>query len=350
MFRSLTQTLPRTTASSALRSSPLAAATASQQPLFLILRRRMASSSVAFPSPIVSVQWLKDNYSRVRVVDGSAYMPNEKQDPWANYLKARLPNSVFFDLDACTSKEGKNAVLPHMMPSAAQFSEYMGQKLGLTADDSIVLYDGKGIFSAPRIRLTMQYYGARNVAILEGGFKAWVASGGQIESGPLKADAVKPVKFVVDQTAAGFEKGFIRDMATVKAESEKPKEARSFQLVDARSKGRFDGTEPEPRPELPSGHVEGAMSVPFTSLLDVDPSSGASRMKSPADLQKVFLAAGVDPATKETIVASCGSGVTACIVLLGLELAGRKKNTGLYDGSWTEWALDKSNKIVSNKK
>lgn len=304
-------------------------------------------SSVRVPGPLVSVDWLKQHLNQVRVVDGSWYMPNEKQDPHANFLKERIPGAVFFDLEACTSKEGANANLPHMLPSKEQFARYMSE-LGLKREDAIVLYDGKGIFSAPRIRLTLNHFGADNVAILDGGLKEWLAAGEKTESGPSSSTSSSSSS----SQSTSFEardppQGFVRDIATVRANSES--NAPSFQLVDARSQGRFDGIEPEPRPGLPSGHIEGAISVPFTALLETKP-SGATAMKSVKELWSVFNSRGVDPESLQPIVASCGSGVTACVVLLGLELCGRKQNVGLYDGSWTEWALNPNNKIITNKK
>jgi len=301
------------------------------------------------PGPLVSAAWLKTHYPQVRVLDGSWYMPNEKQDPHANFFKQRLPGARFFDLEACTNKEGDNADLPHMLPSAEQLSAYL-RKLGVSPSDCIVVYDGKGIFSAPRIRFTLRHFGVDNVAVLEGGLKGWIAEGGDTESGEPKADdngaAAGAIGAASSASALSAQPGVVRSMADVRANMTAASKA--FDVVDARSKGRFDGTDPEPRPGLPSGHIEGARSVPFTSLLQTDARSGASVYLPPAELEKVFVSAGVDPRSERPLVASCGSGVTACVVLMGLELVGRKNNVGLYDGSWTEWALRKQ-PISTNK-
>lgn len=262
-------------------------------------------------------------------------MPNEKQDGRANFLAAHLPSARFFDLEACTSKEGANADLPHMLPSAAQLSSYLAS-LGVNPSDAMVLYDGKGIFSAPRIRFTLNHFGMDNVAILEGGIKAWKAQGGELESGepkPVDAAAAAAAPAALVEAA-----GVVRSMADVAANVSKPQ----FQLVDARSAGRFAGSDPEPRPDIPSGHVAGAKNVPFMNLLATDEKSGATVLRPVAELESVFASCGVDPRSSKPLVASCGSGVTACVVLLGLEVCGRKDNVGLYDGSWTEWALRKN--------
>lgn len=332
MLRSFTRVLPPTR---------LHLHAATHETILQLARTRVAPMATAVPiaaaarvcvtTPIVTVDWLKSNYAGVKTVDGSWYMPHMRQDASANFLSGRLPSAVFFDLEACTSKEGPNAQLPHMMPSKEQFAAYMGQ-LGLQRDDAIVVYDGLGIFSAPRIRLTMRHFGATNVAILEGGFKAWKAAGGEIESGPPTA----PTPSVFD--AQDPPSGFVRELAAVRANSVGSSATdAAFQLVDARSKGRFDGVEPEPRPDLPSGHIAGSTNVPFTSLLESH-ASGGTVMKSPDAIQRVFESAGVDIQSPTPLVGTCGSGVTACVVLLGLELAGRSHSVGLYDGSWTEWA------------
>jgi thiosulfate/3-mercaptopyruvate sulfurtransferase len=273
-------------------------------------------------------------------------MPAEKQDPHANYLKQHLPGACFFDLEACTSKVGEHADLPHMLPSANQLASYL-RELRIDPRDCIVVYDGKGIFSAPRIRFTLRHFGVDNVAVLEGGLKAWIAEGGETESGEVKDSSHVSAAPAASAISLSPEAGVVQSMASVRDNS--VSSSPSFALVDARSKGRFEGTEPEPRPGLPSGHVEGARNVPFTSLLTADKRSGASVFLPPEELEKVFAAAQVDPRSAQPIVASCGSGVTACVVLMGLELVGRKTNVGLYDGSWTEWAL-RGNPIVTIKK
>jgi thiosulfate/3-mercaptopyruvate sulfurtransferase len=330
MQRSLTLTLTHTRLS-AVAPRP-----------FLILQRtkKMSASStpIRVPSPLVSVAWLKEHLSQVKVIDGSLYMPNEKRDPLAEHLQGRIKGAVFFDLEKCTTKGGVNL---HALPSKEQLEEY-ASSLGLSRDDAMVVYDGKGIFSSPRIRFTLQHFGARNVAILEGGWKAWKEEKGEIESGEQRQ--VERGNFVASTPPADF----IQTLDTVKANSES--DSREFLLIDARSAGRFAGTEPEPRPDMPSGHIAGSVSVPFMSLLTTDAKTGATHMKSPPELKAAFEQQGVDPADgKRKIVASCGSGVTACVDLLGLELLGRTDNLGLYSGSWAEWAASKQ-KIVTAKK
>lgn len=333
----------------ASRSSTVTATLLPTQPLYLILRRKMSSnssssssSSLRVPGPIVSVDWLKSNYSHVKVVDGSWYMPSERQDAHANFIAARLPSARFFDLEACTSKEGSNVDLPHMLPSATQLSSYLSTLDLSSSSDAIVVYDGKGIFSAPRIRFTLNHFGMNNVAILEGGIKEWKAQGGEIETGqPKNIEGTNAAGTAATSATLPLTPtpDVIHSMSSIVSNISTP----VFQLVDARSAGRFAGSDPEPRADIPSGHVAGAINVPFTSLLRTDEKSGATVLRPVTELESVFASCGVNPHdSSKRLVASCGSGVTACVVLLGLEMCGRKTNVGLYDGSWTEYALRKN--------
>jgi len=315
-----------------------------------------SSSAPELPDPLVSVDWLSQHlhHPLVRVVDGSWYMPAMGRDAQKEYASQRIPGAVFFDLDACCDKQGRNASLPHMLPSPEQFASYMNA-LGIHREHRVVFYDGMGCFSAPRVRLTFKHFGMEHVAMLDGGFPAWKAARKEVEGGEGGEDqggastsqpeaSSKPS----EQPSKSFDpqpppnSSFVYSMDAIRSNlpSSSSSSPSSFLLIDARSQGRFEGSEPEPRPGLPSGHIPGSINVPFTECLEKDEKSGVTRLKSPAALKTTFRQHGVDPSTSLPIVASCGSGVTASVLLLALERMGRESNVGLYDGSWTEWATE----------
>lgn len=260
-------------------------------PLYLILRRSMAnasttpltsSSSLSLPGPLVSVPWLQQHYDAVKVLDGSWYLPSEKRDPAAEYLVEHLPQARFFDLEACTSKEGNNKDLPHMLPTKVQLTQYLDE-LDINPRDTVIVYDGKGLFSAPRIRFTLKHFlGMEQVAILEGGLPAWKASGGKLESGKFqRPNKSKDKNASSSSSSLTPTDGLVRTMADVTANIN----TKQFELVDARSAGRFQGRDPEPRPDIQSGHIPNAKNVPFMNLLKNDEKSGASKCMTDAGTQ-----------------------------------------------------------------
>jgi thiosulfate/3-mercaptopyruvate sulfurtransferase len=264
---------------------------------------------------LVTTEWLAGHLDApdIVVVDGSYYLPNAKRDAHAEYLAAHIPGAVFFDIEAVADHASN---LPHMLPSAEQFSSAM-RNLGIGDGQTIVVYDGGGLFSAPRVWWTFRVFGVRDVFILDGGFPKWKA-----ESRPIAFDEVRrtPRHFT-----ARFDHGGVADAADV----QKALSTGSAQVIDARSAERFAGTAPEPRPNLPSGHMPGAFNVPSTALVE------DGRLIDPARIAAAFAKGGVDP-DKPTIT-SCGSGVTAAILWLALDAIGKPPKS-LYDGSWTEWA------------
>ncbi|MGE3146571.1 MAG: 3-mercaptopyruvate sulfurtransferase [Pseudorhodoplanes sp.] len=264
---------------------------------------------------LVSTEWLADHLDApdIVVVDGSYYLSTMKRDARAEYLAAHIPGAVFFDIDAIADK---SSPLPHMLPSPEQFSSAM-RNMGIGDGQTIVVYDGAGLFSAPRVWWTLRVFGVRDVYILDGGFPKWKAEGR-----PIAFDEVRrtPRHFT-----ARFDRGMVADTADI----EKALATKSAQVVDARSAERFAGTAPEPRPNLPSGHMPGAHNVPATGLIE------DGRLIEPARLAKAFAAAGVD--ARSPVITSCGSGVTAAILWLALDAIGAPPKA-LYDGSWTEWA------------
>jgi len=262
-------------------------------------------------SDIVSAEWLKQNLDKVRVLDASWYMPADKRDPKKEFETAHIPGAVFYDIDALSDHA---TPLPHMLPPPEQFARDAGA-LGIGDGDMIVVYDTAGLFSAARVWFAFKAMGHDKIAVLDGGLPAWKAAGGGLENG---APAPKPARFT-----ARFNPTLVRDFPAVKAA------LGNIQILDARSAPRFEGSEPEPRAGLKSGHMPGAANLPYRAVLTSD-----GKLKDDAALQKLFSEKGVD--LRAPIITSCGSGVTAAVVMLALEKLGARQ-VAVYDGSWTEW-------------
>ncbi|MBI2161914.1 MAG: 3-mercaptopyruvate sulfurtransferase [Candidatus Rokubacteria bacterium] len=266
--------------------------------------------------PLVTTDWLAANLGRrtVRPVDGSWHMPQLKRDARAEFARAHIPGAVFFDIDAIADTASP---LPHMLPGARKFAESVGA-LGIGDRDLAVVYDTRGVISAARVWWTFRAFGHARVAVLDGGLPKWQAEGRRVETG---VPAPKPRRFT-----ARLHRSLVRDLAQMRANLASRRE----QVLDARSHGRFIGTEPEPRPGLRGGHIPGSLNLPYDQLYLKD-----GTLLPPDDLQRRFEAAGLDPA--KPVVTTCGSGVTAAVLALGLHLLGRE-TVAVYDGSWTEWS------------
>ena len=264
-------------------------------------------------SNLVSTEWLAANLDKVRVVDASWYMPAEKRDPAKEFEAGHIPGSVFFDIDGISDH---TTDLPHMLPAPGEFSAAAG-KLGISNDETVVAYDGSGIFSAPRMWWTLKAMGHNNVKVLDGGFPKWKREGRAVETGPAR----RQEKTFTANFQPGLKRDFDDVMGIVKD--------KSAQMVDARSASRFTAEEKEPRAGLRSGHMPGAANVHFRSLITAD---GTYKPKD--ELRAAFEKAGMDLA--KPIVTTCGSGMTAAILTLALDEIGAG-DTALYDGSWTEW-------------
>jgi thiosulfate/3-mercaptopyruvate sulfurtransferase len=266
---------------------------------------------------LVSTQWLAEALGApdLMVFDATKYLPNEPFDGLTKYREAHIPGARFFDIDVVADPD---TTLPHMAPTAGRFARLMGE-LGISNATRVIFYDQKGLQSSARGWWLMKLFGHEKAAVLDGGLPKWLAEGRATESGDAKQAA--PSSYTPD-FRADLVKG-IGDVKRIIASG-------SALILDARAKGRFDGSAPEPRPGLPSGHMPGAKSVPFNELLNAD-----FTMKDAAALRARFAAAGADGS--KPIVTSCGTGVTACILALGLRQAGLG-DAAIYDGSWTEWA------------
>jgi thiosulfate/3-mercaptopyruvate sulfurtransferase len=264
---------------------------------------------------LVSTSWLADHLGEpdLAIVDSSWFMPASGRSGREEYLAAHIPGARFFDLDEVSDRSNPN---PHMLPSSGEFATAMEQ-LGVGSGDRIVVYDNSPVRTAARGWFTFRHFGAGEVAILDGGFQKWLAEGRPTESGepgvriarwtaqPRSADVVSKSDLLAGELPV---------------------------VIDARGNGRFEGTEPEPRPGVASGHIPGARNLPFGSLYAAD-----GTLLPPHEVERRFAAAGI--ASDAPFVASCGTGVTAACLIFAAHRLGNDK-TRLYDGSWTEWGAD----------
>jgi thiosulfate/3-mercaptopyruvate sulfurtransferase len=261
----------------------------------------------------VSTNWLAANLTSpdLVVIDGSWYLPDDKRDPQAEYLSGHIPGAVFFDIDAIADH---STGLPHMLPDPVAFSSAM-RKLGIGDGMRAVVYDGAGLFSAPRVWWMLRAFGMQEVAVLEGGLPKWKAEERPLEDGPVQRQA--------RHFTARLNHGMVASQSDVQRIVQQ-----GGQLIDARSAPRFAGEEPEVRAGVRPGHIPGSKNLPWRDI------TSDGRLLPPPTLARKFAAAGLD--IKQPVTATCGSGISAAILALAMESLGRH-SVPVYDGSWTEW-------------
>ncbi len=273
------------------------------------------------PSDIVSTEWLAAHLDApdIAIIDASWHLPAAKRNAKAEFLAERIPGAQYFDIDEIADTSSS---LPHMLPSAEKFSARTGE-MGIGNDSRVICYDSAGLFSAARAWWMFRVFGHEDVAVLDGGLPKWKSEGRPLAEGPAEARQER-------HFTPRFNAMLVRDrheMAAIASNG-------SAVIADARGAPRFRAEEPEPRPGVRGGHIPGARNVHYATLLNPD-----GTLKPPQEIRAAFQRAGLDLA--QPVVTSCGSGITAAILSLGLALIGHNDNA-LYDGSWAEWGSDPS--------
>jgi len=264
--------------------------------------------------PLVTTEWLARHLGDVTIVDSSWFMPSLGRNARAEYLQAHIPGARFLDIDEVSDRANP---APHMLPTAEQFAAAM-ERLGIGSGDRIVVYDNSPTRTAARGWFMLRHFGARDVAVLDGGFQKWTAEGRPTESG-------EPPPRTARFAAKPNDSEIVTKQQILSGEVMTP-------ILDARGAGRFEGADPDPRPGVERGHIPGACNLPFAALYNDD-----GTFKPPDEIRRLFAAADVDPT--RPFVATCGSGVTANSLIFAAHLLGHDGNK-LYDGSWSEWGAD----------
>ena len=273
---------------------------------------------------LITCDWLNENLNQedLIIIDCTWHLPGTNRDGKSEFLNERIPGSIFFDLDEFSDQSSK---YPHTLADKEWFSK-KASELGIQNSDHIICYDTLGIFTSPRVSWMLSQYGHEKVSILDGGFKNWKIKKFKIETG--KPQNKEQSNYIAKNNPKNIK--FFEDIKNNIISS-------TFKLIDARPSGRFDATDPEPRPELQNGNIPNSQSLPFSKLLD--PATGC--MKNKDELKKIFDELGIS--SEDKITFSCGSGVAAVIAGTAYEKVFNKE-FDVYDGSWTEWAL--KNKLI----
>lgn len=279
------------------------------------------------PKTLVSTDWLAQHLQDpdLRLLDASWYLPEMGRDPRGEYEAAHIPGARFFDIDEIADLRSD---LPHMVPPVEKFMSRM-RAMGIGDGHQVVVYDGAGVMSAPRVWWLFRLMGKMDVAVLDGGLPKWQAEGHPVDD---RAPQIRD-RHMTTQVHSDM----LKDVTQVAAAAK----LGDWTIVDARSSERFAGIAPEPREGLRSGHIPNSRNLPFSTLLNAN-----GTMKDVSALKAAFDAAGVD--LNKPIISSCGSGITACVLDLALERMGHSRHA-VYDGSWAEWGMYNDLKVATGE-
>ena len=268
---------------------------------------------------LIEIDWLKKNLNNpeIKIIDGTWHMPGSGINGFDIFKEKHIPNAIFIDLDEVSDI---NSDLPHMMPDENYFSEKISS-LGISNNDHLIIYDMYGMFSAARICFMFKSFGHNNISLLNGGFPAWLDSGGEVSN---KINNLKTTIY-----KGKLNKLLIADYQQVLENLTNQK----YLVLDARSPERFSGISEEPRPGMKSGHIPKSKNLYFNDLIDQD----TKKFIKKEEIENLIKKSGID--VNKDIICSCGSGVTACIIKFAIELISKNKNIKIYDGSWSEWGV-----------
>ena len=268
---------------------------------------------------LIEIDWLKKNLNNpeIKIIDGTWHMPGSGINGFDIFKEKHIPNAIFIDLDEVSDI---NSDLPHMMPDENYFSEKISS-LGISNNDHLIIYDMYGMFSAARIWFMFKAFGHNNISLLNGGFPAWLDSGGEVSN---KINNLKTTIY-----KGKLNKLLIADYQQVLENLTNQK----YLVLDARSPERFSGISEEPRPGMKSGHIPKSKNLYFNDLIDQD----TKKFIKKEEIENLIKKSGID--VNKDIICSCGSGVTACIIKFAIELISKNKNIKIYDGSWSEWGV-----------
>ena len=277
---------------------------------------------------LIEIDWLKKNLNNpeIKIIDGTWHMPGSGINGFDIFKEKHIPNAIFIDLDEVSDI---NSDLPHMMPDENYFSEKISS-LGISNNDHLIIYDMYGMFSAARIWFMFKAFGHNNISLLNGGFPAWLDSGGEVSN---KINNLKTTIY-----KGKLNKLLIADYQQVLENLTNQK----YLVLDARSPERFSGISEEPRPGMKSGHIPKSKNLYFNDLIDQD----TKKFIKKEEIENLIKKSGID--INKDIICSCGSGVTACIIKFAIELISKNKNIKIYDGSWSEWGTKEDSPYEKN--
>ena len=297
------------------------------------------TTNIRMMSCLVSCQWLSEQmdkpdwHKELRVLDATWDLPGAKRDCKQEHVDCRIPAARFFSLKDCSDK---NSTLPHMLPSASEFEDFVSS-LGVSNKHHVVVYDNSvkyGLFSAARAWWMFRIFGHNKVSVLDGGLPKWIKEGFKTVTGDVSGDEILPDP---DQRfEAFFRSELVTDLSFMVENCQK---SDSVQVMDARGNDRFRGTADEPRAGAVSGHIPQSKNVHFARLLDPD----TKAMRQKEEIANIFSSSGID--LEKNVIASCGSGVTACVLALGAFYSSGNEVT-VYDGSWTDWSKNAPKQLI----